>query len=283
MKNRMALLSAVWLTLLLSACGEATTASNPTSELPVAESVVIDLAEDEEVLEEVDEEIEEEFSVHEQLGLTQGRVTNVVDGDTLDVDIDGTIYRVRLIGINAPERDEYGFAEAKAFVAEQLAANDHIVYLNGSGNDTDPFDRLRRYIWLDLPTDLESVADIQNLLLNQRLMDHGYAVVWGDGPTFRTSADLPTTFSYNFGEPVGSSIVEEVLEVEEVAYLETPATYCGTENRRGYELCVEVIPEAPTSFQNCTLLREWYPRGVPEGHPAYASRHDRDNDGWACE
>ena len=37
------------------------------------------------------------------------------------------------------------------------------------------------------------------------------------------------------------------------------------------------------SYQNCTLLRQDYPDGVPQGHPAYASKHDRDKDGWACE
>lgn len=44
-----------------------------------------------------------------------------------------------------------------------------------------------------------------------------------------------------------------------------------------------VIPGAPTSFKNCTLLREYYPEGVKKGHPAYAGTHDRDNDDWACE
>ena len=37
------------------------------------------------------------------------------------------------------------------------------------------------------------------------------------------------------------------------------------------------------SYQNCTLLRQDYPDGVPQGHPAYASKHDRDKDGWVCE
>ena len=36
-------------------------------------------------------------------------------------------------------------------------------------------------------------------------------------------------------------------------------------------------------YKNCTLLREVYPDGVPQGHPAYESKHDRDKDGWACE
>lgn len=44
-----------------------------------------------------------------------------------------------------------------------------------------------------------------------------------------------------------------------------------------------VIPGAPTSFKNCTELRKYYPHGVKSSHPAYASKHDRDKDGWACE
>ncbi|PJO42917.1 excalibur calcium-binding domain-containing protein [Lysinibacillus xylanilyticus] len=36
-------------------------------------------------------------------------------------------------------------------------------------------------------------------------------------------------------------------------------------------------------FKNCTELRKVYPSGVPANHPAYASKHDRDKDGWACE
>lgn len=36
-------------------------------------------------------------------------------------------------------------------------------------------------------------------------------------------------------------------------------------------------------FQNCTEMRKVYPNGVSSDHPAYAAKHDRDNDGWACE
>lgn len=36
-------------------------------------------------------------------------------------------------------------------------------------------------------------------------------------------------------------------------------------------------------YKNCTELRKVYPSGVGQDHPAYASKHDRDKDGWACE
>lgn len=46
---------------------------------------------------------------------------------------------------------------------------------------------------------------------------------------------------------------------------------------------LEVKPGAPTKFKNCTEMRKYYPKGVYRGHPAYEKKHDRDNDGWACE
>ncbi|MER2079425.1 MBL fold metallo-hydrolase [Psychrobacillus psychrotolerans] len=46
---------------------------------------------------------------------------------------------------------------------------------------------------------------------------------------------------------------------------------------------LEVIPGAPNTFKNCTAMREYYPNGVKNGHPAYASKHDRDKDNWACD
>ena len=38
-----------------------------------------------------------------------------------------------------------------------------------------------------------------------------------------------------------------------------------------------------SQFKNCTELRKVYPGGVRRGHPAYAKKHDRDGDGYACE
>ena len=36
-------------------------------------------------------------------------------------------------------------------------------------------------------------------------------------------------------------------------------------------------------YKNCAALRKVYPGGVKRGHPAYAKKHDRDGDGYACE
>lgn len=47
---------------------------------------------------------------------------------------------------------------------------------------------------------------------------------------------------------------------------------------------VNLIPNSYNdNFPNCTAMQTVYPGGVPEGHPAYKLKHDRDKDGWACE
>jgi endonuclease YncB( thermonuclease family) len=41
-----------------------------------------------------------------------GTVTAIIDGDTIDVNIGGQQYRVRYIGIDTPEKDEYYYYQA---------------------------------------------------------------------------------------------------------------------------------------------------------------------------
>lgn len=52
-----------------------------------------------------------------------GRVVNVIDGDTFDVVLDdnGTKERVRVLGVNTPERNACYYKEATAFTKSLLA------------------------------------------------------------------------------------------------------------------------------------------------------------------
>jgi endonuclease YncB( thermonuclease family) len=74
------------------------------------------------------------------------RVVNVIDGDTIDVELNGERVRVRYVGVNTPERDEACYQEAvdanRALVAGQT------VRLVRDTSDTDRFDRLLRYIYV---------------------------------------------------------------------------------------------------------------------------------------
>jgi endonuclease YncB( thermonuclease family) len=73
-------------------------------------------------------------------------VISVIDGDTIEVSIDGESTRLQYIGIDAPERDEPLGAEAAA-ANEQLVAG-QTVSLEKDMSETDVYDRLLRYVYL---------------------------------------------------------------------------------------------------------------------------------------
>lgn len=73
-------------------------------------------------------------------------VTWVIDGDTIDVEIDGEEFRVRYIGIDTPERDEPFYEQASAFNRDLVAGETVILVKDVS--DTDRYGRLLRYIYL---------------------------------------------------------------------------------------------------------------------------------------
>lgn len=90
-------------------------------------------------------------------------VVRVIDGDTIDVNLNGTQYRVRYIGMNTPERDEACYADATA--ANAALVQGQTVRLVKDTSETDIYDRLLRYVY---------VGDV---FVNARLVDQGYAEV----------------------------------------------------------------------------------------------------------
>lgn len=71
-----------------------------------------------------------------------GRVTEVVDGDTIEVDGFGTI---RLIGIDAPERGECGYSEA-TWMMQNLVLGSAVALVPGARDNRDRYGRLLRYV-----------------------------------------------------------------------------------------------------------------------------------------
>lgn len=73
------------------------------------------------------------------------RVTRVIDGDTIDVEINGIGYRVRYIGVNTPERDEVCYQPATDANAALLSGK--TVTLVKDTSETDVYGRLLRYVY----------------------------------------------------------------------------------------------------------------------------------------
>ncbi len=74
-----------------------------------------------------------------------GVVTRVIDGDTLDV---AGVGRVRLIGIDAPERGMCGYESATRALSA-LVAGRRVTLVAGAVDDADRYGRLLRYVDTD--------------------------------------------------------------------------------------------------------------------------------------
>lgn len=76
-------------------------------------------------------------------------VVSITDGDTVEVRVDGVSADVRLLGINAPERDECWGPESAAHLGALIDGRE--VLLVPGEEEMDEFGRLLRYIYLDEP------------------------------------------------------------------------------------------------------------------------------------
>jgi micrococcal nuclease len=108
------------------------------------------------------------------------RVVEVVDGDTLRVEVDGTTETVRMLGIDTPETHhptkpvECFGAEASARLAE-LAPAGAIVRLERDVEARDHYDRLLAYVYV-------TGADGSEILANASLVGDGFAVALAIDP-----------------------------------------------------------------------------------------------------
>jgi len=75
-------------------------------------------------------------------------VVRIVDGDTVDIQWDNGIQdRIRLIGIDTPEKGEENCEEAADFL-EGMILN-RVVWVEGDVDPRDQYNRYLGYIWLD--------------------------------------------------------------------------------------------------------------------------------------
>lgn len=79
-----------------------------------------------------------------------GTLINVIDGDSIRVAIQGTIFEVRYIGIDSPEFDsEHRQAAVEAAQANERVLSTSILYLFKDKSESDKYGRLLRYVISD--------------------------------------------------------------------------------------------------------------------------------------
>ncbi len=105
------------------------------------------------------------------------KVTRVVDGDTIDVEIKGKIERVRYIGIDTPEtvdpRKPVQCFGVEASKKNKELVEGKMVRLEKDITDRDRYKRLLRYIWLG------------DTLINQMLVEQGFAASYSYPPDIK--------------------------------------------------------------------------------------------------
>jgi len=114
------------------------------------------------------EETARESTVHPTPERTEAQVVEVVDGDTIKVEIDGEVHTVRYIGIDAPETEHPSepveWMGPEATDANRELVEGKTVYLEKDVSETDQYGRWLRYVFL---------AD--GTFVNAKLVEMGYA------------------------------------------------------------------------------------------------------------
>jgi micrococcal nuclease len=73
-------------------------------------------------------------------------VVDVIDGDTIDVDLNGEVFRVRYVGIDTPEREDPCYREATQ--ANSDLVDNQTVRLVKDRSETDKYGRRLRYVYV---------------------------------------------------------------------------------------------------------------------------------------
>lgn len=104
------------------------------------------------------------------LPLVQAEVVRVIDGDTFVAMVGADEERIRLIGIDTPERGEPNGPRATAAVKAQIREGAP-VYLMYDVDRRDRYGRLLAYVWLFPPQDRADTSK----MLNATIMKVGWA------------------------------------------------------------------------------------------------------------
>ena len=198
----------------------------------------------------------------------RGTVTHIVDGDTLDVRLtSGKTERIRLIGIDTPERGVCYFSQATAR-AGQLAMSKHVVLRGDPTQDTrDRYGRLLAYVWLPGGKDL-----------GYQLIAGGFAKVYVYRNAFQRLPAYRTAGAAAKSATAGQWRACAVpVPVAEPAPAPKPPTPPGSSCHPAYSPCLPIVDDL-----DCADIRAMgvAPVRVLSSDPY---RLDADNDGLGCE
>jgi len=172
------------------------------------------------------------------------QVVEIVDGDTIDVQIGGQVFRVRYIGINTPEVGQPCAAEATTYNAGLVMAK--TVTLIKDVSETDQYGRLLRYVY------------VGDMFVNAELVRQGYA----------NAATYPPDVAY----------ADLFVQLEAEARAGGRGCWGGPTPISGATWnCIGNIYNC-SDFSSCAQVMSYW-----NACPGDPSRLDGDNDGIPCE
>ena len=188
-----------------------------------------------------------------------GTVTNVVDGDTIDVSLNGAVVRVRYIGMDTPEYDQTCGTEATQANAALVAGQ--TVRLVRDVSETDQYGRLLRYVY------------VGDTFVNGALVAGGWAVAKDYPPDTAMSGVLHGQMAQGAGQ--GCALVAAPLPTEPVRAPEPPPP-SGNCDPSYPTVC---IPPAPPDLDCGDIPYRRFQVLPPDPH----NFDGNDNDGVGCE
>lgn len=187
------------------------------------------------------------------------QVVEVVDGDTIKVQINGQVFSVRYIGMDTPERG-YAFSEESTSINRQLVENKQVLLVKDV-SEVDRYDRLLRYVF------------VGNRFVNYELVRQGYAQVLTYPPdvacqdTFLTVQQLAVAAGRGFwnATPTSNALIFAATETAQPGNCDPSyPTVC--------------IPPPPPDLDCGDISYRRFTVLPPDPH-----RFDRDHDGIGCE
>ncbi|VEF47441.1 SPbeta phage DNA nuclease, lipoprotein [Bacillus freudenreichii] len=210
-------------------------------------------------------------------------LVKTIDGDTIKVIYNGKEQNVRYLLIDTPETNhprlgKQPFGEEAKERNRQLLNSGDLTLEFDIGERVDKYGRLLAYVYVD-------GKSVQETLLEEGLARVAYVYP----PNTRHLSPYEKAQERAKAKAIGIWSIENYAT--DSGFKESSSGSTSNSGGSQQPSTNSQPANAPDSsqsggteyFQNCTELRKVYPNGVPEGHPAYQPKMDRDKDGYACE
>lgn len=229
------------------------------------------LAEEKKLADNKDREQKEKSAQQATLSGDLYRVTSITDGDTIKVNINGSVETIRFIGMDTPETKDprkpvqcFG-REASSRMQHYAQSKKVRLESDASQGDRDRYGRLLRYVYAE---DGKNIA--------YEMIRGGYAHEYTYNLPYKYQAQFKNAQRYARENDKG-------LWAPTTCNGETNQQHARKPQPKPKPAPKPVVPPSSVYYKNCTAARAAGAAPVYRGQPGYGSHLDRDNDGIGCE